>query len=213
MPLPYEALRAFRAPNVFNPWGEHDPLDLPAAGARPSAGPAGRLARLRAHFRVAPRLVLLGEASGYQGCHFSGIPFTNEKLLSAGGIPRIEPTGRLTHRARPWCEPSATVVWGALHALGLAEDAVLWNSFAWHPFKPGTPYSNRAPTRAELEAGRPVLEAVLDAFRGATVVAVGQVAARALQGLGRAPDAIVRHPSMGGATEFRAGLQALARAL
>jgi uracil-DNA glycosylase len=161
---------------------------------------------LQAHFSIRPRFVLLGEAPGYQGCHFSGIPFTNEKLLLEGRIPRVSVTDRLTHRPRPWCEPSATVVWGALHALGIASETVLWNTFAWHPFKPGQPYSNRAPTRSELECGRLVLEAVLDAFAPAAIVAVGKVAERTLGLLGRRPTVTLRHPSMGGATAFRAGL-------
>ena len=104
-------------------------------------------------------------------------------------------------------------MWGTLHALGLAERTVLWNAFAWHPFKPGEPYSNRAPTRDELEAGRAVLDAVLAPFASARIVAVGKVAERTLRKLGREPDATVRHPSMGGATEFRAGLAALAAKL
>jgi uracil-DNA glycosylase len=208
--IPYDALRAFRSKHVFNPWAEVDPLDATASIAPAELGPGGRLARLKAHFATTPKLVLVGEASGYQGCHFSGMPFTNERLLLEGAVPRVLAAARLTTRPRPWCEPSATVVWGTLRALGLAEQTVLWNAFAWHPFKPGDPYSNRAPTRAELEAGREVLDGVLGAFARATVVAVGKVAERALQELGRTPGATVRHPSMGGANEFRAGLAALA---
>ncbi len=204
MTIPYKALLAFRSAHVFNPWVEPDPLDLDGA-----CSAAARLARLRAHFAVEPMLVLIGEAAGYQGCHFSGMAFTNERLMIEGRIPRIECPGRFTSRPRPWCEPSATVVWGALHALGIADRAVLWNSFAWHPFKPGNPYSNRAPTRSELEAGRAVLDGVLGSFAGAPVIAVGQVAGRSLRALGREPAGVLRHPSMGGANEFRAGLAAL----
>ena len=211
--IPYRALRAFRSKHVFNPWAESDPLDNIGPAGVSDMGPDGRLARLRAHFSVSPELVLVGEASGYQGCHFSGMAFTNERLLLERQIPRVVTAGRLTTRARPWCEPSATVVWGALHALGLADRTVLWNAFAWHPYKPGERYSNRAPTRDELEAGRDVLDGVLTAFDGATVVAVGQVAERSLRELGRAPHATVRHPSMGGANEFRSGLAVLARSL
>jgi hypothetical protein len=207
--IPYDALCTFRSTHVFNPWAEHDPLDDAASPEPSETGPAGRLARLKAYFAVSPTLVLVGEASGYQGCHFSGMPFTNEKLLLEGRIPRVHVGARLTTRPRPWCEPSATVVWGTLHALGLARRTVLWNAFAWHPFKPGDPYSNRAPSRDELEAGRAVLDGVLGAFAGARIVAVGKVAERTLKELGRAPHAAVRHPSMGGANEFRAGLAAL----
>jgi hypothetical protein len=207
--IPFDALQHFRSPDVFNPWAERDPLDLDG----PAAGPAARLARLRAHFGVDPLLVLIGEAAGYQGCHFSGMAFTNERLMIEGRIPRIAVDGRFTSRPRPWCEPSATVVWGALHTHGVAARTVLWNSFAWHPHRSGDPYSNRAPTRTELEAGRAVLDGVLGAFAGARVVAVGQVAGRTLRSLGREPAAVLRHPSMGGANEFRTGLGTLVAGL
>ena len=186
-------------------------LGTNARGAAP--GPEGRLARLKAHFDVDPVLLLIGEAPGYQGCHYSGVAFTNEALLLKGSIPRMTLKGRITSRLRPWCEPSATVVWGALHANGLAERTVLWNAFAWHPHRANQLHSNRTPTEEELRAGRDVLEAVVRRFRGARLIAVGKVAARTLTLLGYPPHEALRHPSMGGANEFRAGLAALARSL
>ena len=217
--IPWDALVAFRAPNVFNPWAEDDPLDLRCEGllqgSSPVAlpGPDGRRARLAAHFAGDIRLTLVGEAVGYAGCHFSGTAFTNERLLLEGRVPRIKLAGKITSREKPWSEPSATVVWGALHEHGLADRTALWNAFAWHPYKPGEPYSNRAPTEGELQAGRDVLAAMLDAVPGTRVVAVGKVAARLLKHLGRPPSAELRHPSMGGATEFRAGLAKVAKEL
>lgn len=121
----YKKLQEFAAPNVFNPWREGDPLDCVDKPA------LERLKRLRAHMTIAPKLLLLGEAPGYQGCHFSGIPFTNEKLLLSGAIPRVTINGRITRRERPWSEPSATIVWKTLYELELAEETVLWNTFAF----------------------------------------------------------------------------------
>lgn len=199
-------LRQFEAPNVFNPWREDDPLDAGRGGAR------RRSERLRAHFACKAAVVMVGEAPGYQGCHFSGIPFTNEKLILQGSIPRVQSAARLTTRERPWCEPSATIVWRNLHELGLADRAILWNTFAWHPHKPGNPLSNRTPTRAELEAGRQVLRAVLNHFPNVPIVPVGRIAAKTLSALDIPALEPVRHPSMGGAFEFRRGLDALRRA-
>ncbi len=190
---------------MFNPWREADPLDA-ARGA-----PQQRVARLRAHFECEPSVLLVGEAAGYQGCHFSGIPFTNEKLILAGAIPRVTSPVRLTTRERPWCEPSATIVWGTLRQLGIADRTVLWNTFAWHPHKPGNRLSNRPPTRQELENGVEILRAVLRHFAAIPVVPVGQVAARTLQSLGVRALAPVRHPAMGGATAFREGMRAVCR--
>ena len=186
---------------VFNPWRDHDP-----ATDRDRSAPRQRLARLRQHLDCDARLILVGEAAGYQGCHVSGIAFTSERLLLEGRIPRVPVDARLTTRARPWSEPSATTVWGTLHELELADSTVLWNCFPWHPHRDGVLQSNRNPTREEIAAGRPLLDLLCAQWPKASVIAVGKAAAGALAFLGReAP--CVRHPSMGGATEFRAGLR------
>ena len=193
--------------DVFNPWTDVDPMDVSISA------PAHRLERLRAHFAVRPAVVLCGEAPGFQGCHFSGVPFTSEALLCEGAIPRCETSPRLTTRARPWSEPSARIVWKVLYEFGIAERTVLWNTFAFHPHKPGEPYTNRTPRSDEIEAGVEILRAVLGYFeaRGAALVAVGRVAERTLQRLGIAVRAQVQHPAYGGAPRFRAGLGELAR--
>lgn len=198
-----DALVKFESQNVFNPWRHNDPLDAAAHGAHE------RCQRLWRHFNCIPHYLLVGEAPGYQGCHFSGVPFTNEALLCEGQIPRIGQCERITTREKPWREPSATIVWGALRERGIASDVVMWNAFAFHPHKPGEPMSNRAPTKAEIQANRDILSMVVAYFKGARLVAVGKVAEAALRSLGHAPEACLRHPSMGGANEFRAGLSGL----
>lgn len=189
---------------AFNPWADADPLDAD------DEGPTERRYRLLFHLTPiqAPKLLLVGEAPGYQGCHFSGVPFTNEALICAGMVPRM-PQGRLTTRETPWSEPSATVVWNTLHDLGVAERTVMWNSYPWHPHKPGEPMSNRAPTGAEIKDGLHLLSLMIRTFPEARVVAVGRSAEKALCLLGRNLDASVRHPSMGGANAFRAGLRTI----
>jgi uracil-DNA glycosylase len=183
--------------DVFNPWTDRDPAtDAIADAAR------DRLDRLRRHLSIDARYLLIGEASGYQGCKVSGIPFTSERLLMAGAIPRIPaPSHRLSSRSRPWSEPSATTMWGTLQAAGIASCTVLWNAYPWHPYKAGTLHSNRTPSRQERQAGVPVLRELLDLYPKARVFAVGRNAEASLTELGIAATAL-RHPSMGGATLF-----------
>jgi uracil-DNA glycosylase family 4 len=126
-------------------------------------------------------IVLVGEAAGYRGARVSGIPFTSERQLTGAG-----PT-----------EASSTIVHRVLVELGLADDVLLWNVVPTHPHEPGRPYTNRRPTRAEVEASSPFLEGVA---RGRRLIAVGRLAEQATG----AP--YVRHPSHGGAAAFRAGL-------
>jgi len=188
---------------VFNPWSHHDPRT-----DAPGNGPAARRERLAAHLATTPARILIGEAAGYQGCHVSGVPFTSERLIMAGVVPRLSCGGRrLSRRERPWSEPSATTVWQTLFALEVASDTVLWNAFPWHPHRPGQLQSNRTPTREERACGLFVLDALLAAFPGVPLFAVGRHAEAALRETGR-PAIALRHPSMGGATAFRRGLEA-----
>jgi uracil-DNA glycosylase len=139
-----------------------------------------RLTRYLAARAGAP-LLLVGEAAGYRGARVSGLPFTSERQLTGTGP----------------AEASATIVQRTLRELDLERDVLLWNVVPTHP---GTERSNRPPTRAEIDAARPFLEAL---SRGRRVVAVGRVA-EAVTG---AP--YVRHPSHGGAVEFRSALARL----
>jgi uracil-DNA glycosylase len=150
---------------------------------RDGDGAATRSQRLLAYLeaRVHAPLLLVGEAAGHRGARVSGIPFTSERQLTGRGP----------------AEATATIVRRTLAELGLEEQTLCWNVVPTHPHRPARPDTNRPPTRAEVEASRPFLR---DLARGRTVIAVGRVAQAVLD----AP--YVRHPSHGGATEFRAGL-------
>lgn len=135
--------------------------------------------------RAEARIVLVGEAAGYRGARVSGIPFTSERQLTGTGP----------------AEASATIVHRALRELGLEEEVLLWNLVPTHPHLSGEPDSNRRPTRAEIAAARPFLDAL--AGSGASnklLLGVGRLAQRELGG------PYIRHPAHGGAAAFRATL-------
>jgi len=134
--------------------------------------------------RSGAELLLVGEAAGYRGARLSGIPFTSERQLTGSGP----------------AEASATIVHRVLEELGLEEHVLLWNVVPTHPHRVGEPESNRPPRAAEIEASRPFLEQLAV---GRRVVPVGRVAEASLGTRG------IRHPSHGGANQFRAGLAAL----
>jgi uracil-DNA glycosylase len=187
-------LGAFRCGRLVNPYAlDHEVPELDR-----SAGSITRalnlLTYLEAHRR--PRLMLVGEAPGYQGCRFSGIAFTSERSLPSERHSSLHPRG--------WQEPSATIVHRALAELGLEDVTLLWNAVPLHPAGP-TPLSNRAPTKLELAAGAEWLRRLLELVQPQMVVAIGRSAERSL------PDAAasVRHPAHGGARLFRDGLAKL----
>lgn len=200
----FELLEGYSAPMVFNPWKDWDPLDNDWA----PFSAQHRLKRLRQHFDCKARFILIGEAPGYQGCHFSGVPFTSESLIMKGVIPRVTSPNRISKRERPWSEPSATVVWRVLFDLGIAETTVMWNAFPFHPYD-GLLHSNRTPKAHELDVGKEFCRRVVGNAPGSKIVAVGKKAAEVLKRIGVEPDACVRHPSMGGAREFADGMRAI----
>ncbi len=145
-----------------------------------------RRERLEAYLRSRRHasVVLVGEAAGYRGARVSGIPFTSERQLTGHGP----------------AEATATIVHRVLAELGVEQDVLLWNVVPTHPHEPDRPYTNRRPTRAEVESSALFLEGV---SRGRRIVAVGRLAQEATG----AP--YVRHPSRGGALEFASGLARL----
>lgn len=158
-----------------------------------------------------PDTMLVGEAPGYNGCHWSGIPFTSERQLERGvarhGLFGPGKGYRWTSdRPGGYSEPSGTILWGIIGELPRVP--LVWNAFPLHPFKTGNPLSNRTPTDLELEQHAFVLKALADLFPVTRTVAIGRKAEAVLAGLGiRA--AGVRHPANGGKNACREGLLAL----
>jgi uracil-DNA glycosylase len=126
--------------------------------------------------RSGAMILLVGEAPGYRGARISGLPFTSERQLTGAGP----------------AEATATIVHSVLDEL--EADVLCWNVVPTHP---GTETSNRRPTKLEVEQGRLFIEPLAV---GRETLAVGRLA----QQVTGAP--YVRHPSHGGAREFRQGL-------
>lgn len=189
---------------LFNPWVDSCPHDAQGNG------PEQKLERLGAHLDCDAKFILVGEAPGYQGCRYSGIAFTSERLLGEGAIPRIAALSqRLSTRRLPFSEPSATIVWKTLYRLGIAERTILWNAMQLHPYKVDNLWSNRTPSPDEIVLGAPAMRMLKDAYPKARIVAVGKKAEGLLYEMGIQTAGSVRHPANGGATEFAAGLAGL----
>lgn len=216
-----EDLAAYHGMDVCNPWATADEneYDVPDAATH-------RLAWLRAYLapRRHARILIMAEAAGYQGCRFSGIPITCERMLLdahphvrvtdvfLGNRPsgtlrtsRVVPEMNRTRAEKGYNEPTDTVVWKAIldHDLCSA-DVVLWNIFPYHPYRNGCPLSNRTPTEAELRVGLTWAKTICSVFTFDCILAVGRKSAQTLQAAGI--DAIpLRHPANGGVGEFRRG--------
>ena len=143
-------LKASPSGAVFNPWWQIDEEN----DIGPHS-PAIRRKHLAVYFRERlgkARLAIVGEALGYRGGHFSGIPMTSERMLlgkkpdivaalcerrnlleradDGGRRPPLQIIAGIKPRrtSKPsvcpdgFSEPTATIVWGALLKIGVLPD-------------------------------------------------------------------------------------------
>ena len=149
-----------------------------------------------------PKILLVSEAPGYLGMKLTGVPFSSERTLlnhtfySGNNNFRVEFNG-IT-------EPSATIVWNVLDAIGYIP--LMFPAFPFHPNGVGNPKSNRQPTDAELEIGEKYLLELIDIFGIKKFLAVGRKAEFTLSKMNIVAP-YVRHPANGGANKFRIGLE------
>lgn len=216
--MPEKIIKALKASpqrdGLFNPWWQVDPdHDID------SKGPAIRRRQLKQYLseRIgAAKYLLLGEAVGYQGGHFTGIAMTSERILLGhkaddGILPEhvfsgIKPQRTSKPDVKPlgFNEPTATIVWGEIIKLNYdPKEFVIWNACPWHPYNPNKGIlSNRLPDRVSLETGADILKQLIKLTGVDHLLAVGEKAYQQLSRLGF-DVAKVRHPAMGGTTQFR----------
>ena len=158
-----------------------------------------------------PKVLLLGEAPGFRGMRITGVPFTNRTMFQ-GPANSFGLFGPGKGYALPpeagavAAEPTATVMWDVLAELDFLP--LLWSACPWHTHVPGKPQSNRTPRTTEARLGTPFWQSLVEVFAIHTVVAVGNVAHRSLLGSGLDVPK-VRHPSHGGRSGFKRGLEQL----
>lgn len=204
---------------VFNPWWQFD--------EHHDASPQSPVIRKKQlthylHARMGKaRILLIGEALGYQGGHFSGMAMTSERLLLGHLKPvgvkpehvmteRVQRTSLESVREKGFSEPTASVVWKFFieHKIDPYQ-VVIWNAFPWHPYKKNIGYlSNRTPRPDEMKFGEPVLKKLIQMFDFETIIAVGEKSHQLLNEMSIA-NVKVRHPANGGVGLFRKQMQVL----
>lgn len=166
------------------------------------------------HFKMTPTVLILGEAPGWRGCRFSGVPFTSEAQLTSGELPF---TGKRTSLLRAmgemacdadsrapasvegYREASASIFWRTLAAY--SQQFLVWNVFPFHPHQPGKLRSNRKPGVKETDLTLPYLLLLVEKLKPARILAVGKFAQDTLNRMA-VPYQAIRHPSHGGARLF-----------
>lgn len=202
--------------DVFNPWKDYDKTyDLDDAIAI-------RCKNLKKYLlsRENAKYVLIAEAPGYQGCHFSGIPMTSERIFMKEyglcDMKRSSDINKLIKQRKAktiqkfgFTEPTSTIVWRVINNCGIQDltptDFVLWNTFPFHPHKKDQLLSNRKPENNELKQTKDILNEFFKLFEKAEIIPIGNVAANTLG----YQKHIVRHPANGGKKKFEKQLKAI----
>lgn len=159
-----------------------------------------------------PSVLLVAEAPGYKGMRLTGVPFSSRYHIETGVMD-----GALYGLHNDYIVPddpelpghkeqTASIVWSTLEPLNVVP--LNWNSYPFHPHKPGQPISNRKPRKPEIELGRPFLEEMMALYPIKRVIAVGNTAHAALAQIGMDVPK-VRHPAQGGKNDFVAGINSL----
>lgn len=215
-------------PLVWNPWRDYDErYDLS------KTAPVQRLSQLESYLRHRlgkAKYVVIAEAMGYQGGHFSGIAMTCERML-LGHHPAVSPEDIIpnswfgqsdqlrtsnpnspyieqrTQRELGFNEPTDTVVWSAIKENGLdPQNVLLWNIFPFHPYHENRLLSNRTPSDEELIWGWQFTEELLSMHGDALIFAVGKKSQQILEQFGKVAIGL-RHPANGGATAYKEGFR------
>lgn len=131
------------------------------------------------------KILLVGEAPGYNGCAKTGVPFESD-------------TG----------ERSAKIINEILNTECPDVDVLMWNAFPFHPHKKGNLNSNRKPNSEELLVGHSFIDAFMAVFPEVVYYgAVGKVAEKSLEKHHLPTKPIyIRHPSYGGKKKCRENL-------
>ena len=214
-------LSEFESPRVFNPWRNFHP-DYEVENAV-SIRQEQLIRYLTRRIRPA-KILLIAEACGYQGGHFTGIAMTCERMI-LNKHPVVDSTmifGKQGHRtSRPdspciekekqkkdgFNEPTDTVVWSACLEAGLRPDEfILWNIFPFHPYKDNQLLTNRTPTDEELRIGLHYTKKLIEITGPLPLFAIGKKSELTLSGAGLTATCL-RHPANGGANIFRSGLK------
>jgi hypothetical protein len=198
---------------IFNPWFEYDfenDIDKSSYQIRQN--------NLKKYLneRINAKYLLVGEALGYQGGHFSGIAMTSERILlgymkNKGIYPNhifnsetYKRTSKPEIKKKGFSEPTATIVWQHMINLNIdTKSFIIWNAFPWHPYKPEKGLlSNRTPTNSEMSKGINVLKKIIYLFNFERIISIGEKSFNLLNELNIKSNK-VRHPANGGATLFK----------
>lgn len=196
------ALADVQLHSVFNPYRDqckvHDLANAPAV----------RRKNLRDYLAAVESLgtdtIWMGRDLGYRGGRRTGLALTDEARLPmfAAHYPGSAPSKAT--KGPSVVERTATEIWALL--VRLERPPLLWNVFPFHPHDPNDPMTNRRFAARELNEVTDLNSMLIGWLGIRRIVCIGQDAVTYAATFGVEVEC-VRHPSYGGVTEFRQGMQ------
>lgn len=195
--------------NVFNPWNEKDTDDYD----NPKAAEI-RFENLKKYLisKKGAKILLIGEAPGFNGCRFSGVPFKDEDTLLS---EKDKDYKQSSNKKGPYKESSSTTFREQEILKNNDTKWVAWNIFPFHPYKDGQKNKNRKPTTKEIEACDKITNEFINLFKPCEIYAIGRVAEKYLKKLIESKKkegkqwefkCYIRHPARGGKEDFEKGI-------
>lgn len=149
-----------------------------------------------------PSVLIVGEAPGFHGCKFSGIPFTSEYILFTNPFFK-NLNFQFISSVDLKKENSATIVWDEIDKSD--NKPLIWNIYPFHPYRPENVSKNRTPHYNELIFGKKYVKELIEIFGIKKIGAIGRLAESMISDLGIEYE-YIRHPSYGGKSKFIEGL-------
>lgn len=199
-----EKLKKYKScENIFNPWSDTDKND------KCSKAPQLRCENLKKYLlsHKNAKYIMLAESPSH-GCHYTGIAMTSERVIRQ--YPHLFSGYKTTSLSGDVREGTAAYVWEMIQES--EKNFVLWNAFVFQTYKNN--FSPRKPSAAELKDGIDILREFLELFpKRKEIIAVGKTAENILLKNKILADndkyRYIRHPSCGGVSEFRKGMQGI----
>lgn len=196
------ALSEIGLEGVFNPYRNrcevHDLADAPAVRRR----------NLRNYLSAIEQLgvdtIWMGRDLGYRGGRRTGLALTDERRLDAVALSYPGAAANKATRGPVVAERTAAEIWAILERL--ERRPLLWNVFPFHPHEAADALTNRKFTARELAAVSELNDALFKWLKIRRIICIGQDAATYAKAFGVSVEC-VRHPSYGGVSDFRRGMQ------